>query len=175
MSITQFNASYVGDEDRVLFRFNTTKSQEFRLWLTRAIVRDLLTLGAQAAVAVVAREHPPEQAKAIAEFKQQTQAQSAKFTTFTPATQFPLGAEPVLVKRVRFTLDKTHSALEFELQRGQVLTMQLTEQMVGQLRVLLETIEHKAAWDLGTQRSLPRNDDAGVSAPTVSADPKVIH
>ena len=175
MSITQFNASYVGDEDRVLFRFNTSKSQEFRLWLTRAIVRDLMTLGAQAAVAVVAREHPPEQAKAIAEFQQQTQAQSAKFTTFTPAPQFPLGADPILVKRVRFTLDKATTALEFELQRGQVLTMQLTEQMVRQLRVLLETIEHKAAWDLGAQRSAPRSDDSVVSAPAVTADPKVIH
>ena len=86
-----------------------------------------------------------------------------------------MGADPILVKRVRFTLDKATTALEFELQRGQVLTMQLTEQMVRQLRVLLETIEHKAAWDLCAQRSAPRSDDSVVSAPAVTADPKVIH
>jgi hypothetical protein len=59
MSITQFNATYTPEEDRVLFRFNTSESQEYRLWLTRLIVRDVLALGAQASVAVLAKEHPP--------------------------------------------------------------------------------------------------------------------
>ena len=106
MSITQFNATYTPDEDRVLFRFNTSESQEYRLWLTRLIVRDVLALGAQASVAVLAKEHPPEQAKAIAEFKQQAKAQNPNFTTFVPATQFPLGADPVLVHKVRFTIER---------------------------------------------------------------------
>ena len=46
MSITQFNATYVQEEDRVMFRFNTSASQEYRLWFTRLVVR----------------EHPVEQA-----------------------------------------------------------------------------------------------------------------
>jgi hypothetical protein len=175
MSITQFNATYVSDEDRVLFRFNTNESQEFRLWLTRVIVRDLLALGAQAAVAVVAREHPPQQAKAIAEFKQQTQAQTTQFTTFVPATQFPIGADPLLVKHVRFTLEKTHCSLQLELQRGQVLTMQLTEQMVGQLRLLLDTIQAKAAWGLGTTPPALQEDKPQMPGASDSAGSKVIH
>lgn len=175
MSITQFNASYVAEEDRVLFRFNTSESQEFRLWLSRAIVRDLLALGAQAAVAVVAREHPPEQAKAIAEFKQQTQAQTTQFTTFVPATQFPIGADPLLVKHVRFTLEKTNCALQLELQRGQVLTLQLTEAMVGQLRLLLDTIQAKAAWGLGASSPSLQEDKTQTPGPSDRVGTKVIH
>jgi len=174
MRITQFNATYVGDEDRVLFRFNTSASQEYRLWLTRLMVRELLALGAQAAVAVVARTHPGEHAQAIAEFKQQTQAQATQFTSFVPATQFPLGAEPLLVKRVRFTLEKQTTALQLELQGGKVLTMQLTESMVVQLRLLLEAIGRKAAW--GLEQTAPSGDAvASVDGVPAGVGPKVMH
>ena len=37
MSIKQFNGSYVLNEDRLLFRFNTSDDSEYRFWLTRRI------------------------------------------------------------------------------------------------------------------------------------------
>jgi len=148
MSITQFNATYVLEEDRVLFRFNTSQSQEYRLWLTRVVVRNILALGAQASVAVLAREHPPEQAKAIAEFKQQAKAEQAKFTTFVPATNFPLGADPILVHQARLMVKENATALELVLPKGQVMTMNLTQDMVDQLRLLLQTIGERAQWVL---------------------------
>jgi hypothetical protein len=168
MSITQFNATYSPEEDRVLFRFNTAQSQEYRLWLTRLVVRDLLSLGAQASVAVLAREHPPEQAKAIAEFKQQVKVQEAKFTTFVPATQFPLGAEPLLVSKVRLTLEAQLTALEMQLPKGQLLTLRLTEEMIGQLRLLLQTIEQRAQWGLGAAAT--PTDATQAAATDASAD-----
>lgn len=172
MSITQFNATYTVEEDRVLFRFNTHQSQEYRLWLTRLVVRDVLALGQQASVAVLAREHRPEQAKAIDEFKQQAKVQTAKFSTFVPATHFPLGAEPLLVHKVSVTLEKEATALELLLPKGQVLTLRLNEDMMGQLRLLLQTIEQRANWGLAAAKhmleALPESktvphssDDAG--------------
>jgi len=154
MSITQFNATYTLEEDRVLFRFNTSQSQEYRLWLTRLVVRDILALGEQASVAVLAREHMPEQAKAIDEFKQQAKVQTAKFSTFVPATHFPLGAEPLLVHKVRVGLEKEATALELQLPKGQVLTLRLNEEMMGQLRLLLQTIEQRAHWGLAGAKPL---------------------
>lgn len=148
MSITQFNATYVPDEDRVMFRFNTNQSQEYRLWFSRVVVRNLLRVLDQGSVAVLAREHPVEQAKAIAEFKQQAKAANPQFTTFVPATQFPLGADPVLVTNVKLTLHEGHTALELSLKKGQVLTMRLSEDMLGQMRLLLQTIEQRAEWGL---------------------------
>jgi hypothetical protein len=65
--ITQLNVTYVAEEDRVLFRFNTHDGQEFRLWLTRATVRQLLAVGAQASVLAHAAQHALPQAQAIAE------------------------------------------------------------------------------------------------------------
>lgn len=150
MSITQFNATYVQEEDRVMFRFNTSASQEYRLWFTRLVVRDLLRLIDQGSVQVLAREHPVEQAKAIAEFKQQAKAANPQFTTFVPATQFPLGADPVLVHGMRLTVQPEHTALELLIPKGQVLTMRLTEDMLGQVRLLLQTIEQRAQWGLTT-------------------------
>ncbi len=148
MSITQFNATYVAEEDRVLFRFNTSESQEYRLWFTRAVVRSILTLGAQASVAVLARQHPPEQAKAIAEFKQQTKEAQAQFTTFVPASNFPLGTEPRLIQQARIKLMDKATALELVMPKGQLLTMNLNEDMIAQLRLLLQTIAQRAQWGL---------------------------
>jgi hypothetical protein len=172
MSITQFNATYVQEEDRVMFRFNTSASQEYRLWFTRLVVRDLLRLIDQGSVAVLAREHPVEQAKAIAEFKQQAKAANPQFTTFVPATQFPLGADPVLVHGTRLTVQPDHTALELLIPKGQVLTMRLSEDMLGQVRLLLQTIEQRAAWGLMTP-VVPQAlaGDAPVAAVKLSAEP----
>ena len=78
--ITQLNVTYVAEEDRVLFRFNTHDGQEFRLWLTRATVRQLLAVGAQASVLAHAAQHALPQAQAIAQFKQQSVEQQARFS-----------------------------------------------------------------------------------------------
>ena len=44
MSIRQVNCTYVPEEDRVMFRFSTgaEELQEYRLWLTRAVLSQLL-------------------------------------------------------------------------------------------------------------------------------------
>jgi hypothetical protein len=166
MSITQFNATYVQEEDRVMFRFNTSASQEYRLWFTRLVVRDLLRLIDEGSVAVQALEHPVEQAKAIAEFKQQVKAANPQFTTFTPATQFPLGADPVLVHGMRLTVKPDHTALELLIPKGQVLTMRLTEDMLGQVRLLLQTIVQRAEWGLMTP-TVPQALAGDAPAPAV--------
>ena len=176
MSITQFNATYVAEEDRVLFRFNTSQSQEYRLWFTRGVVRSILALGAQASVAVLAREHPPEQAKAIAEFKQQAKAEQVQFTTFVPATNFPLGTEPILIQQARIKLMDQATALELVMPKGQLLTMNLNEEMIAQLRLLLQTIAQRAQWGLDRVAGAPSESEQKLSADqTSSLSSKVLH
>jgi hypothetical protein len=177
MSITQFNATYVAEEDRVLFRFNTSQSHEYRLWFTRAVVRSILALGAQASVAVLAREHPPEQAKAIAEFKQQAKVEQAQFTTFVPATNFPLGAEPILIQQARIQLMDKATALELVMPKGQLLTMNLNEDMIAQLRLLLQTIAQRAQWGLDSPgvAATPEPEQKLATDPAPSNPNKVLH
>ena len=155
MSITQLNATYVPEEDRVQFRFTTSTSEEYRLWLSRAVVRNLLNLGEQASVAVLAREHPPAQARAIAEFKQQATVENAQFTTFVPATTLPMGEQAILVQQVKLVLHADVTELEMALAGGKVMKVKLNAHMVGQLRLLLQTIAQRANWDLGATANPP--------------------
>jgi ribosomal protein L10 len=180
MSITQFNATYVKEEDRVLFRFNTSESLEYRLWLTRQVVADLLRVIVKGSVEVVAREHPVEHAKAIVEFKQQAKAANPQFTTFVPATKYPLGAEPVLVHSLRLTMQTNHLSLEMMIPKGQVLTMRLTEDMLSQMRLLLQTIEQRADWGLSStiqHASIPSNSSktAALEPEPTEASKKLLH
>lgn len=153
MSLKQFNASYVAEEDRVLFRVTTASGEEYRLWLTRARVAELLALGAKAAVVKLEREQVellPQQAKAVAEFKQQAVKQSTQFTEFEPANRLPLGAEPLLVRSMKMELQLQEQvlALQLELNAGRVLTLRLNDDMASKLRILLETISEKARWHI---------------------------
>ena len=151
MSLKQFNATYVAEEDRVLFRVTTNANEEFRLWLTRARVAELLALGAKAAVVKLEREQVellPQQAKAVAEFNQQALKQSTQFTEFEPATRLPLGAEPLLVRAMKMELKEQVLALHMEVSAGRVLTLSLNDDMAAKLRLLLETISDKANWQV---------------------------
>lgn len=176
MSITQFNATYVAEEDRVLFRFNTSQSQEYRLWLPRAVVRSILALGAKASMAVLARGHQSEQAKAVEEFKQQAKVAQAQFTTFVPATHFPLGTEPLLIQQARIKLMDKSTALELVMPKGQLLTMNLNEDMMAQLRLLLQTIAQRAQWGLDGAAAAVLEPEQNLSPdPAPEASGKVLH
>ena len=177
MSIKQLNASYVPEEDRVLFRFTTLQNQEYRLWLTRSVIKEILSIGAQASVAVLAKEHPPEQVKAIAQFKQKTNAENAQFTTFEPAANFPIGGLPLLVNRCKLSLQSNTMTLEFLLVKGQVIGLKLTEEMISQMRILLQTIAMRANWGLVRDFVEPANAQAEMDATGLPANypPKNLH
>ena len=147
--ITQLNATYVPEEDRVLFRFNTADSNEFRLWLTRAMVR--LTLGGLTELmtkAQVVSAQDTHQAKAIADFKQETIKQQTTFTDFQPAQNLPLGDVPVLVIRLRLGLEGMTYVVAFDLVNQKTITLRLDESLFGKMRLLLNTIQEKAMWNL---------------------------
>ncbi len=42
MSIQQFNGEWIPREDRLLLRINTSNDEEFRFWLTRLMLKNLL-------------------------------------------------------------------------------------------------------------------------------------
>ena len=59
MSIKQLNATYVLDEDRVQFRFTTANLEEYRLWLTRVGVAQILAYGRQTLVSTLKKYMRP--------------------------------------------------------------------------------------------------------------------
>jgi hypothetical protein len=147
--ITQLNVTYVAEEDRVLFRFNTHDGEEFRLWLTRAKVRQLLAVGAQASVLAHATQHALPQAQAIAQFKQQSVEQQARFSEYKPAAKTPLGEAPLLALQVEMTVSKTGYAIDWTLAGGLQMQLTLNDDLFAKFRMLLATIQDRAQWDLG--------------------------
>ncbi|NQW94775.1 MAG: hypothetical protein HQ446_12245 [Polaromonas sp.] len=148
MSIRQLNASYVAEEDRVMLRFTTLANEEYRLWLTRAVVGALMQQTQALAVKKLEQDHSVQQAKAVAQFKQQVLQQEVSYTRFEGAARLPLGAEPVLVKAVQAMVREAQAVLVLQLAKGQSLTLKLGDDLLGKLQLLLHRMNDSARWVL---------------------------
>ena len=176
MSIRQLNATYSPEEDRVILRVTTSAGEEFRLWLTRACVAQVLVSGSRASLARLEKEHAPAQAKVIAEFQHEAVRQTTRFTTFEPAPNLPLGPQPLLVRKVTAGIDGDVHALQWLLQDQRLLTIRFTDQLLGKLRLLLETIADKAQWNLAHALADPHEGaGAPASAPGGPAGNPILH
>ena len=149
MSIRQLNASYVPEEDRVLLRFTTDTQEEYRLWLTRSVVGALMQHSECLVLKSLEGNHSVHQAKAVAQFRQQTLQQTVAYTQFEGAARFPLGAEPALVKGVQTHIGAQGAEVVFQLARGQNLSLKLNDDLVDKLQLLMHKMNEAAHWGLG--------------------------
>jgi hypothetical protein len=76
VSIKQFNGEWVCQQERVLFRFNTSEDQEFSFWLSRYVLKGLLLGGQQLSVQALAQVHPPQ---VMQSFQQESVTQQLNF------------------------------------------------------------------------------------------------
>jgi hypothetical protein len=156
MSIKQFNGEWVAQEDRILFRFNTTEGQEYRLWLTRHIVKNLIVGSQSLAVKAIEKQHPPEVAQAIQAFQQQSVSQQLNFAaTFEGQTELPMGEAPALVTGLRITMQSPEVVIDFETTIGQVLHLQINDELLKAMIGLLERLQGLAQWGLGATAGEP--------------------
>jgi hypothetical protein len=110
MKIHQLQVTYQVEEDRVLIRLNTTTGNEFRLSLTRRMVKNLfphiLRVSKQMeASPIQAPSHDGTTIKALAQFKKQELLQLSDFKTpfSNQASTFPIGEVPLLATTVHLT------------------------------------------------------------------------
>ena len=148
MSIRQINASYVADEDRVMLRLTTLANEEYRLWLTRAVVSGLMQQTEALAVKKLTLNHKVQHAQAVAQLQQQVLQQNASYTQFEGASRLPLGAEPVLVKAVQTGLQDDVPLLVLQLARGQNLSLRLSDDLLGKIQLLMHKMNDAARWAL---------------------------
>jgi len=148
MTISQLSGNYAPEEDRILFRLTTKKSDEYRLWFSRAVVKDVLKLGQQALLLSSTRTHLAEHALDMAQFKQQAAAENTKFAEFVPCEQFPLGSEPLLVRGVALLVHTDSTELDMSLAGDKSFKIKLTDTLIGQLMVLLQKLSDNAKWVL---------------------------
>jgi hypothetical protein len=165
MSIKQFNGSYMPNEDRLLFRFNTNEDDEYRFWLTRRVSLFILAATDHLVEKKLEQQHEKPAAKAIAQFQQEAVKEQTKFTNdYVPANKYPLGADPVLVMDVKCAIVQVEKvdvlSLDFILPGGANLNLKLTMPILQTMRLLIERLSTQANWgelrlNLGGQQSAP--------------------
>jgi hypothetical protein len=151
MSLSQLNASYDAREDRIVLRVNTTSAQEYRLSLTRRITLQLVAFAQQQLVDQLARDHGPQAARAIADFRQDVAQHRTNFNVaFKAAQSYPLGLEPKLVVSFQGLL-APRPELKLVLKEGVVLTLPVDEAMLRSFCLLLERTLDLALWRGATE------------------------
>jgi len=168
MSIKQLNASYLSEEDRVVLRITTKDDNEYRLLLTRAMLRNMLGLVRQLQLAKAVRKHPSPLAADIAEFNQHVQLSHAKFTEFEPASQLPLGDQPLMVRKAAINNHQGQDVLELNLP-GKLLKLPLNDELSAQLGVVLQSIADRAQWDLPLAINQSGSEEASSSSGLLSS------
>lgn len=110
MNIHQLSVAYHLDQDRILVQINTQTGETLRLWLTRRLVLNLLPTLNQATERVTSSSMPMASQDALGqkmlmEFKKQESVSQADFKTpfKSETSDFPLGAEPLLVTHMQMT------------------------------------------------------------------------
>ena len=168
MTIKQFNGSYLTHEDRLLFRFNTIDDAEFRFCFTRRVTLFILGATAHLLTKHLEKTHSPETAAAITEFqkealkeqvsKQASQQGEAKgeqgrqvgAEAYQAASNYPIGADPLLVMDVKCELSKDGEAdvlsMDFVLPGGANLNLKLGGPTLQAMCLLLDQLRETAAW-----------------------------
>ncbi len=171
MSIKQFNGEWVCQQDRVLFRFNTSEDQEFSFWLTRYVLKGLLQGAQQLTVQALAQTHPPQVAQVMQSFQQASVTQQLNFQeTFQLAKEKPMGETPLLVTGLMISQTGDEVTLKFELESGKSVQVQMNPTVLNVMLALLDKLQGIAQWGVG----LAVADEASADVLSPNAPP-VIH
>ena len=163
----QFQMAFVAEQDRMLLRVSTRDKAEFRLWLTRRVLRSLWDGLLKVIEAGVAQDTPIEADKreAILNFEHQSALEQADFETpfEEAADSFPLGEEGVLVTILRVNR-KPDGAYTLMLgpRDGNGITINFDDKLMHSFMQMLIDSSKSAEW--GLELRLP------VSESTTSAD-----
>lgn len=156
--IHQLNATFMEAEDRILLRLNTTNKEEFRIWLTRRIMRRLASDLGGAERRLLGLEHPDSGyvapgARAIQEFQREARTADVDFGERfqESATGFPFGTEPVLATACEVRLQEGNAAIALALNNKRTLNFMLDVRGLHGTLAMLQKAVARSDWDLGEE------------------------
>jgi hypothetical protein len=185
MEIYQLQASYQAQQDRIQLRLSTQSNEEFRLWLTRRMVKSffphLVQISAQqASNPAQLISHDSSDHTALATFKKQESLAKADFQTPYSAEMLslPIGSEPLLATKMHVTqLEKQQLRLGFEEEslgdnKPRAFEVTVGPSVLHSLLHLLEVVLKSADWGfVATQAPPPPEtgllDDFAAAVPPV--------
>lgn len=151
-AISQMQMLYNAEEDRILFRVNTTAAQEFRFWVTRRYAALMLRVLKEHVDSDpdVGSQGTPEAKEAVRAFKQEKAVQSANFAEQfrEEASEMPLGQEALLAYRLQYNIKDGVLNLGVQPKDGQGINMAINQQINSSLTQLLVAAIRKAEWNL---------------------------
>lgn len=152
MRLHQIRIDYHPEQDRLLLRVSTNEGAELRFWLTRRYVKGLWpALMKMAEVIGAARTQPdPTVRKAMMEFEHDKAVRQADFATpYKAATELPLGAEPLLVTKLRAQPDgRGNAVLALHPTQGQGMDLAMDAMLLHSFTRLLQGAVGKTDWDM---------------------------
>lgn len=174
MSIKQLNASYLLQEDRIVFRINTEAKEEYIFLFTRRAALFILAASEHLVEKQLEQRHDPATAKAVADFEKKGLVDSgAAGPEFEAGETFPLGQSPLLVLEVTCSIAEPDQAggepvfsIDFVLANDQKINLKLPKLMLIAMRLLLENLCDQASWG----RAVIAVNPADAIAASVSVD-----
>jgi hypothetical protein len=173
-ALHQMTAEFVPAQDRILFRVNTREKHEYRVWLTRRLVKKLW------GVAVKSFEFAPEVAQqtqsrvksAMLSMKHQQAVQASDFSQkhqadSTPPPDMPELEQPLLAVGARIRRHDKGIEVTLLTAENKAVTLNMNEEMLHALCHILQGAADKAGWDL----QLSVGDAAAVQV----SDASVLH
>lgn len=146
-------AEYVPAQDRILFRVNTVELVEFRIWLTRRLVKAVWGAAVKsfAVQPEVQEQARPQVKKAVMSMQHQEAIQSSDFATkhdkrAKPAPQMEDG-----LLAVGADIGKSETGnirLVFRTVEQKDVTLNLNDEMLHAICHLLQQAADRAGWDL---------------------------
>jgi hypothetical protein len=150
-SIHQMQMSFVPQQDRLLFRLNTTDHAEFRFWLTRRYVKLFWMALLQQLEASQPYQNPDIRAT-VAAFQHQQVIANTDFKTAYQEPEnkhFPLGEEPILATRLQFKrTDQGTQMLCVHPDQGQGLEISVDNCLMHSICSLLSKCLKTTDWNL---------------------------
>lgn len=167
MRLHQIRIDYHPEHDRLLLRVSTNDGAELRFWLTRRYVKGLWpALMKMAEVIGEARAQPdPTVRKAVLEFEHDKAVRQADFATpYKAATNLPLGAEPLLVTRLRAQPDgRGNAVIAMHPAQGQGMDLAMDAMLLHSFTRLLQGAVKKTDWDVRLELPKAPMPDATVA------------
>ncbi len=165
--INQLNVSYIKAEDRILLRLNTTQREEFRIWLTRRLLRKLARELGGAERRLLGLESSEggflPGARAIQEFKREASTAGVDFgERFEESPSgLPFGEAPVLATDCEVRPQEGVAAIGLSLANQRVLNFVLDVNGIhGTVAMLQKAVAH-SDWDLGQELDAESRPTAG--------------
>lgn len=163
-AISQMQMAYNPEEDRILFRVNSSDDKEYRFWLTRRftilmlkVLKDHLDRDPD-----VSTQGSSEARRAVKEFKQEQAMNAANFKDeFREENkQLPLGDDIKVAFKLNYKTVGDNLQLGIQPRQGQGVNMAINRDINLSMTRLLLAAAKKGDWKLGDSTAASQSNEA---------------